>query len=132
MMPKYYSESTPAADVVLPQKLSELISNLSSAGRFPEPWTNFHSMHSELGAMANWIYQLEKNAGETDFELPRTTGGRITTGYMDTEGEQKDVPACPNCRVLLDWFGIEEVPPREHGQRGEQRGENELAETPAA
>ena len=104
------SEDAPLPDVILPSKLADLIARLSSENGFPEPWTTYHSMHSEVGAMANWIYQLEKDAGEDEWELPRESGGRISTSWIDTDtGEKMKVSACGNCKALLDWFGIRDL-----------------------
>ena len=115
-----YSERDPEtlAPVNLPGFLADLIAQLSSENRFPEPWTDIHSSHSEFAAIANWLMRIEEDAEKEgkEFELPRQSGGRITTIYRPdpSQDEQTSVVACPNCKILLDYFGIEDLNEEEY------------------
>lgn len=117
-MPRVDPETEPLPDLTLPGHLANLISQLSSENRFPEPWTTYHSMHSEVGAIVNWLDQVEKDAGKEgkEFELPRQSGGEITTSYRPdvSKNETTRVLACPNCKILLDYFGIRDLNEEEY------------------
>lgn len=96
-------DSEPA--VKLPRSLENLISSLAS--QFPEPWTNRHSMHSEIGVLSNWVYNLEDGAGGNIIEIPTGVDGMLSTHMSDEAGESSQkVAPCANCGVLLACIGI--------------------------
>lgn len=98
----------------LSPRLNEVVARLTSEGKFPRPWHDMYTRHSEVGCLEMWITKLEEKAaeaGEELTELPRWPLGQISTyGAAAEDPEDKGfVSACPNCAVLLKWFGIIDV-----------------------
>ena len=120
----------PIPEVVLPQKLADLISRLSAEGQFPEPWTNFHAMHSELAALSKWVQHKDKEAEETghEWDLVRLTDAIFTTIYTDDDGSQTNIEACPNCTIVLAWLGIQRLDGRGDPNKIVIKGPEESAE----
>lgn len=67
-------------------------------------------MHSQVGALSNWIYDLEEAAGGKAVEIPTGVKGRLSTHTSDgtEEGSHPTAP-CVNCKVLFAHIGIDVI-----------------------